>query len=141
MRYLLWDTTQIEEGGNGGAVLTKRRRKDGDLRLLRARIADERAGVRIKNIHQEEFFVPVDSNLGAVVGEKRRSSYVNPRRIAQVWVEVRGGMRMFAAYFWHTEGWTPRHEAILEAVLERARATKHSWLVACDADMSPVDFE
>ena len=29
----------------------------------------------------------------------------------------------------------------LEAVLKRARATKHPWLVACDDNMSPVDFE
>ena len=50
-------------------------------------------------------------------------------------------MRIFAAYIWHTESWTPRNEAILEAVLKRARATKHPWLAACDADMSPVDFE
>ena len=49
-------------------------------------------------------------------------------------------MRMFAAYFWHMEGWTRRIEAILEAVLKRARATTHPWLVACDANTSPVDF-
>ena len=65
----------------------------------------------------------------------------NERRIAQVWVNVRGEMRKFAAYFWHTEAWSPRDEAILEAVLKRARATKHSWLTACDANMSPEDFE
>ena len=53
----------------------------------------------------------------------------------------RGGMRIFAAYFWHTEGWTPRNEAILEVVLKRARVTKHLCLLACDADKSPVDFE
>ena len=33
-----------------------------------------------------------------------------------------------------------KSEAIVEAV-KRARATKHQWLVACDANMSPVDFE
>ena len=48
---------------------------------------------------------------------------------------------MLAAYFWHTAGWAPRHEAILEAVLKRARAAKHPWLVACDANMCPVEFE
>ena len=42
---------------------------------------------------------------------------------------------------WHTEGWSPRDEAILEAVLKRARTTKHPWLIACDAKMSPEDFE
>ena len=48
---------------------------------------------------------------------------------------------MFAVFFWHTEAWSPRDEAILEAVLKRTRATKHPWLIACDADMSPEDFE
>ena len=48
---------------------------------------------------------------------------------------------MFAAFFWHTEGWSPRNEAILEAVLKRTRTTKHPWLTACDATMSPEDFE
>ena len=89
------------------------------------------------------FFAAVDSNLGAVVGEKEgalTSIPGNEGRIAQAWVNVRGGVIFFAAYFWHTEGWTPRNEAILEAVLG-ARATTHPWLVACDADIRPVDFE
>ena len=30
---------------------------------------------------------------------------------------------------------------ILEAVLKRTRTTKHPWLIACDANMSPEDFE
>ena len=58
-----------------------------------------------------------------------------------VWVNVRGSMRMFAACFWHTEGWSPRNEAIQEAVLKRARTTKHPRLMASDADVSPEDFE
>ena len=56
------------------------------------------------------------------------------RRIAQAWVNVRGGLRIFWVYFWHLEGWTPRNEDIMEAVLNRAGTTKHPWLIACDAD-------
>ena len=44
-------------------------------------------------------------------------------------------MRIFAACFWHSEGWSPRNEVIVEAVLRRVSATKHPWLVAC------ADFE
>ena len=40
-------------------------------------------------------------------------------------------MRVFSAYIWHSEGWTPRNEPLMEAVLKRAR----------NANMSPVDFE
>ena len=85
----------------------------------------------------------VDSNLGAVVrGERGSVTSIpgNEGRTALVWVNVRGSMRMFAACFWHTEGWSPRNEAILEAVLKRARTTKHPRLMASDATMSPEDF-
>ena len=30
---------------------------------------------------------------------------------------------------------------LLEAVLKRTRTTKHPWLIACDANMSPEDYE
>ena len=43
--------------------------------------------------------------------------------------------------FWHSEGWTPRNEALLEAVLKQARSIRHPWLVTCDANMCPEDFE
>ena len=34
-----------------------------------------------------------------------------------------------------------RNEALLEGILRRTRTTKHPWLIACDANMSPEDFE
>ena len=89
-------------------------------------------------------FIAVDSNLGAVVGEKEGAVVSIPGDegiIAQAWVNVRGGLRVFSVYFWHSKGWTPRNEALLEAVLKRARVTRHPWLVAYDANMSPEEFE
>ena len=56
-------------------------------------------------------------------------------------MNVRGGLRIFSVNFWHSEGWTPRNEALLEAVLKRTRTTKHPWLIACDANMSTEGFE
>ena len=56
-------------------------------------------------------------------------------------MNVRGGLRIFSVYFWHSEGWTSRNETLLEAVLKRTLTTKHPWLIACDASMSPEDFE
>ena len=79
-----------------------------------AGITDEKAGSEFQKHTSGEVFVavmPIPGNEGIIV---------------QVWVNVRGGMRMFTAYFWHTEGWSPRNEAILEAVLKRATATKAS---------------
>ena len=43
--------------------------------------------------------------------------------------------------FWDSEGWTPRNEALLEAVLKQARTTRHPWLTACDAITCLEDFE
>ena len=65
----------------------------------------------------------------------------NEGRLAQAWVNVRGGLNVFSVYFWHSEGWTLRNEALLEAVLKQARTTRHPWLIACDANMCPEDFE
>ena len=89
-------------------------------------------------------FVAIGSNLGAVVGAEEgaiESIPGNEGRPAQAEVNVRGGLRIFSVYFWRSEGWTPRNEALLEAVLKRARTTRHPWLVACDANMCPEDLE
>ena len=56
-------------------------------------------------------------------------------------MNVRGALRVFSVFFWHSEGWTPRNEALLGAVLEQAKTTRHPWLIACDANMCPEDFE
>ena len=56
-------------------------------------------------------------------------------------MNVRGGLRVFSVLFCHSEGWTPRNEALLEAVLKKATTTRHPWLKACDANMCPEDFE
>ena len=69
----------------------------------------------------------VDINLGAVVGAEEgtiESIPGNEGKISPAWVNVRGGLRIFSVYFWHSEGWTPRNEALVEAVLKRAR-TRH----------------
>ena len=48
-------------------------------------------------------FVAIDSNLGAVTGKEERaveSIPVNEGRLAQAWVNVRGGMHVFSVFFW-----------------------------------------
>ena len=85
---------------------------------------------------RQAVFVAVDSNLGAVVGAQEGATDSisgNEGRIAQAWLNVRGGVRVFSVYFWHSGGWTPRNEALLEAVLRQAQTTRHPWLVAGDA--------
>ena len=75
--------------------------------------------VRIESTHQEEFIAAVGSSLGADVGVEEGATdsiQGNAGRIAQAWVNGGGGSRVFSVYFWHSEGWTPRNEALLEAV-------------------------
>ena len=100
--------------------------------------------VREEARSREESKWRLDPEGEAVVGEEEgavMSIPANEGKIALVWVNVRGGMRIFAAFFWHSGRWSPRNEAILEAVLKRARTTTQPWLIACDADMSPEDFD
>ena len=52
--------------------------------------------------------------------------------------ECQRKLRIFSVYFWHSDA---ENEAILEAVLKRARTTKHPWLIACGANISPEDSE
>ena len=109
-----------------------------------ARITEEMTGGEDLKHTSGGVFVAIDSNLGSVVGAEEgaiESIPGNEGRIAQAWVNVRGGLRIFSVYFWHSEGWSSRNEVLLEAVLKRTRTTKRPWLIACDANMSPEDFE
>ena len=105
-----------------------------------ARKTDERASSEDRKHTSGGVLVAVDSNLGSVVGVEDGaidSIPGNECRIAQAWVNVRGGLRVFSVYFWHSEGSTP----LLEAVLKQARTTRHPWFLACDANTCLEDFE
>ena len=62
----------------------------------------------------------------------------NEGRIAQAMGECQRKLRIFSVYFWRSDA---ENEAVLAAVLKRARTTKHPWLIACDANISPEDSE
>ena len=47
------------------------------------------------------------------------------------------GKWVFSVYSWHSEFCTPRNEALFEAVVKQVKATRHPWLIACDANMCP----
>ena len=99
----------------------KRLRKDGCWQRMPRELLMKRQAVRIVSTRQEEVFVAVGSNLGTVVGAEGASESIPGKegRIAQAWVTVSGGSRVFSVYFWHSEGWTPRNEVLLEAVLKQ----------------------
>ena len=89
---------------------------------------DEMAGSEDRMRTSEGVFVADDSNLGAVIGKEEGEVKLfqgNEGLIAQAWVNVRGGMRVLSVvvYFWHSEGWTPRNEALMEAVVKQVRTT------------------
>ena len=133
---IFFDGAQTEEGGNEGAAQQRGTRRMDFFTADAARNTDERASGEDRKHTPGGFLVAVYSNLGAVVGAEEGaidSISGNEGRIAQAWVRVRGGFRVFSVYFSYSEGWTPRNEALLEAVLKQARTTRHPWLIACDA--------
>ena len=68
--------------------------------------------------------VAIDSNLGAVVGAEEGAVESIPRNegtVAQAWVNVRGGLRIFSVDFWHSEGWSSRNQVLPEAVLKKKK--------------------
>ena len=67
-----------------------------------ARTTDERSSSEDRTHTPGGVFVAIDSNLGAVVGAEEgtiESIPGNEGRIAQAWVNVRGGLRIFSVYF------------------------------------------
>ena len=135
MSSLEW--SQIEEG-------TERPRNDGGLQRVQQVSRRKWQEMRIASTPQEESWWQSTATWEQWVEQKkgRLSRFQeNEGRIAQAWVNVRGGLRIFPVYFWHSEGWSSRSEALLEAVLIRTRTTKHPWLIACGANTSPEDFE
>ena len=64
-----------------------------------ARITDERASSEDRTHSSAGVFVAIDSNLGAVVGAEEGAIETipgNEGRIAQAWVNVTGGLRIFS---------------------------------------------
>ena len=109
-----------------------------------ARITDERASLKVESIRQENFLWQSTATWEQLWEWKNgtiESIPGNEGRIAKAWVTVRGGWRVLSVYVWHSEGWTPRNEALLEAVLKQTRTTRHTWLIGCDANMCPEDVE
>ena len=43
-------------------------------------------------------------------------------------------------YFWHSEGWSVRNEALMSTVLNVFANTRSHWIIACDAHMEANDF-
>ena len=69
------------------------------------------------------------------VGREWMKNCLNP------WINRKEGLRVFAVYSLDFEGWTPRNEAFLEAVIRRTRRDRYPWLIACDANMEPETFQ
>ena len=111
VRYLFWDRTQIEEGGMK-EQFNRETKQSWRFAADAARITDGRAKNEDRKHPSGGVFVAVDQA-------------VNEERITQARVNVRGSLRVFSVYFWHSEGWTARSAALLEAVVKQARVTKH----------------
>ena len=108
-----------------------------------ARITDERASRR-SEAHMVSFFCGSRQQPGSSSWSRRRCGCFDPRQRRKHCPSMGECQRRCACFlvvfFWHSEGWTPRNEALLEAVVKQ-KVTRHPWLVAYDANMCPGDFE
>ena len=89
-------------------------------------------------------FVAVDSNLGAPIGKEEGTFTTfpsNEARIDKAWGECQRRYAGLCRLLMHSEGWTPRNEALMEAVVKQARTARHPRLLACVANMNPEDFQ
>ena len=96
-----------------------------------ARITDESAISEKCKRTSGGVSVAGDSDQGGVIDTEEgavRSILGNETTIAQSWVSVK-------VYSWQSEGWKPRNEALMEAVVLQARTTRRPWWVACDASL------
>ena len=86
-------------------------------------------------------FVAVDSTLGAVsCWSRRRDDWFDPKQRRKNCPSMGERQSRFAGFL-GVEDWTPRNETLLDAVVKQANTITHLWLVACDANMCPEDFE
>ena len=106
-----------------------------------ARITNEMASSEERKHTSGGVCVAVDSYLGAVVGAEEGAILFDLRQRKMNRPGMGERQRRFASFLCVFQGWTPRNEALLEAVLKQASTTRHLWLVACDANMCPEDFE
>ena len=121
---------------------TKKPNKVGDLQQIQQVSLTRKQSVRIVSTRQEESLSQSTAIWEQLLAKKKvqvESISGNEGRIAQAWVNVRGGMRLLSVYSWHLEGWTPRNEALMEIVVKHLRTSWHPWLIACDANMCPED--
>ena len=95
---------------------------DGDLQRMQQESPMKEQAVRIVSTR------PVESSLQSAVTweqllEKKKEQWHESRQRGQDHPglgNVRGSMWVLSVFFWHSEGWTPRNEALLEAVSKRA---------------------
>ena len=99
-----------------------------------AKITDENQAARIASRRREATVIWVQSSTRKM--DLLRPSLGMKGGIAQSLANVRGGVRVFAMYSLHSEGWTPRSETLVEAVVEHARTAGHPSLVTCYANVT-----
>ena len=71
------------------------------------------------------------------------SPAASPGRLASLWVQagIPGGMLIFSAYLWHTEGMTHRNQEIIYSALSAAKAHGGPWLLVGDLNNAPAVLE
>ena len=80
------------------------------------------------------------SSLGLWLTRKKEPAWKRRNHRPNMGDECQERFAIFAVYAWRPDWWTPRNEALVDAVVKQARTTRHPWLVACDANMDSKKF-
>ena len=51
------------------------------------------------------------------------------------WVDLRGGVCVYAMYGWQSEGLSTRNEEFLETIWTSPIGVRYCWISGCDADL------
>ena len=62
-------------------------------------------------------------------------------RVAVGWADVMGGMAIISAYFWHSEGWSCRNQAIMSQIITIVRRLGCLWVLGADFNMEPDELQ
>ena len=85
-----------------------------------ARVSDEEAGSTDAADTSRGVFVATLPQFGAVIGENVGVVCSTPGdegRIVQAWVNIVGGLRVSAVFFWRSDVWTSRTKALIESAM------------------------
>ncbi len=62
-------------------------------------------------------------------------------RLAVAWIHIQGGVAVLSAYFWHSEGWSCRNQALTRQMVLIVQSIDCPWVLSADFNMEPDELQ